>query len=225
MKGKIKKIIIVIVLLAAGTVTYSYLSDYYQGGGEEQKAYTEEDFPRALNMMDEEVLRLSLEDLNNQYQELAKGDHIYIRWINIGILKKRLGDPRGAEEAWQAAISVNPKRALAFGNLAGLYFHNLKEYEKAEENYLKAISLMPDYYSYYVDLADLYKGKLTDKRNLIEDLINDGAEESFGVAKADYYLYLAHYFSREGDDLEKAKEYSQKALKANSNIEDQLPEL
>src|SRR4030042_3428028 len=96
--------IIALIVLAVGAIFYFYLTKVFLPN-KEDKIYIASDFPGAFEKMDEEVLRLTLEDLNKQYQKKKEGDHIYIRWINIGILKKRLGDYIGTEDAWQNAIS------------------------------------------------------------------------------------------------------------------------
>jgi len=217
---------IIIIALLIGAVFYFYLMKYE----DENKVYTAEDFPQALEKMEQEVLDLSLEDLNNQYQKLKEGDeHVYIRWINIGILKKRLEDYRGAEDAWQSAISYNPEQSLAFGNLADLYLFDLKEIEKAEEYYKTVLTMDPYNYNNFIGLATLYRYEMTEKANLIEDLMNDAIGFNPGESQ-NYYLYLANYFAdgpenNGGNNIEKAGLYTQKTLEIDSSLKDQLPEL
>lgn len=214
------------IILLAGLAGYFYLTKFYFIPKEE-KIYTAADFPHALEKMSEETLRLSLEDLNNQYQKIKEDDHVYIRWINIGILKKRLEDYKGAEKAWLDAIEYNPDQSLAFGNLADLYLFDLSEYQKAEEYYKKVLTMNPNHFNYYYGLASLYRYNMTEKSNLIENLMLDGAK--INPAEADgYYMYLAGYFydgpsNSGGDNQEKARYYTQKTLEINPNLRDQLP--
>ncbi len=227
--NKKRYFVIVLIALVIGAVFYFYLTKFFLPAREENKIYTADDFPQALEKMDEEILRLTLEDLNSQYQDKKEDKQVYVSWINIGILKKRLGDYQGAEDAWQNAISYNPDQPLAFGNLADLYLFELKEIEKAEEYYKKVLTMSPNYYNYYIGLATLYRYEMTDKANLIENLMNDGARINPGE-RENYYMYLASYFAhgpenKGGNDIEKAKFYTQKTLEVDPNLKDQLPDL
>ena len=223
-------IYIVLVILIASFVASFYLTDFYKSNENDlDKIYTAEDFPNALKTTNEEILQLSLEDLNGQYQDLRDGKYIYLSWINVGILKKRLGNNRGAEEAWLKAITYDPDRSLAYGNLADLYLFNLGEYEKAEEYYQKVLNMAPDNYTHYHGLASLYRYNMTEKSDLIEGIMLNGSENNpTGVES--YYMYLANYFAegsedKGGNDKEKAKHYIEETLKINPDLKDQLPNL
>jgi len=229
--NKKKIIFIAIIIILAGLTAYFYLTQFYfnQGKPEEQKIYTAADFPNALETMTEDILEKSLKELNEQYQKMQEDDHVYIRWINIGILKKRLMDYPGTEQAWQNAISYNPDQSLAFGNLADFYLFNLGEYEKAEEYYLKVLSMRPDNYNYYIGLITLYRYNMTEKANLIEEWILKGAKVNPSEVE-NYYMYLANYFNygpdnHGGDNKEKARYYTQKTLEINPDLKNQLPDL
>jgi len=221
---------IVLVIIIAGLTAYFYLADFYKSDENDlDKIYAADDFPNALKTMDEEILRLSLEDLNNQYQDLRDGKYVYLSWINVGILKKRLGDKPGAEKAWLKAIDYNPDRSLAYGNLADLYLFSMGEYEKAEEYYQKVLSIRTDNFTHYHGLVSLYRYNITEKANLIEGIMIEGAEANPTKAE-NYYMYLANYFaegpdSKGGNNKEKAKYYTQETLKLNPDLKDQLPNL
>lgn len=223
-------IYLVLVFVIASLVAGFYLIDFYKSNKDDlDKIYTAEDFPNALKTTNEEILQLSLEDLNNQYQDLRDNEYIYLSWINVGILKKRLGDKLGAEEAWLNAADYNPDRSLAYGNLADLYLFNMGEYEKAEEYYQKVLSIRTDSYTHYHGLVSLYRYNMTEKANLIEGIMVGGAEAN-PTNKENYYIYLANYFAegpenKGGNDQERARHYTQEALKINPDLKDQLPDL
>lgn len=223
--NKKRFLIIFLVIILAAAAAYFYLIYAHRADQEKNKQYlyTAKDFPQALGKMSEDVMNKSLTDLNNQYEKLAEDDRTYIRWINIGILKKRFDDYAGAEEAWQKAISYDPDQSLAFGNLADLYLYNLREYGKAEEYYNKVLSMRSDNFGYYVGLAALYRYNMTEKANLIESLMLQGAEKNPAEAES-YYMYLADYYYREGNDISKSKQYAQKTLALNPNLKNQLPD-
>ena len=145
------------------------------------------------------------------------------------ILKKRLKDDIGAEKAWLNAIEYNPDKSLAYGNLADLYLFNMREYEKAEEYYLKVLEMDPNHQGYYIGLVSLYRYDMTEKVNLIENIMINGANINPAEAE-NYYMYLANYFdegidNKGGNDKEKAKYYTQETLKINPELKDQLPDL
>jgi len=222
----------VLVIIIASLTAYFYLADFYKSNKDEtdlDKIYTADDFPNALETMNEEILQFSLKDLNEQYQDLRDGEYIYESWINVGILKKRLGDNPGAEKAWLEAIDYNPDKALAYGNLADLYLFNMGEYEKAEEYYQKVLSMSTDNYTYYHGLVSLYRYDMTEKANLIEGIMINGAEINPAEAE-NCYMYLANYFAegvdnKGGNNKEKARYYTQETLKLNPDLKDQLPDL
>ena len=223
-------IYIVLIIIVASSVAYFYLTGFYKSDKDNlDKIYISEDFPNALEITNEEVLQLSLKDLNEQYQDLREGEYVYLSWINVGILKKRMKDDSGAEKAWLNAIDYNPDRSLAYGNLADLYLFNMKKYEKAEEYYLKALEMNPNNYGYYVGLVSLYRYDMTEKANLIEDIMVKGAKTNPSEAE-NYYMYLSNYFyygpdNHGGDDKAKASYYAQKVLEINPELKGQLLDL
>lgn len=224
-----KKIIsISLIILAALVAGFIYFSwDSSDGPGEYyDKDYQVNDFPDALKYSDQERAEERAEErvveLNKEYKMLNTDDgYKYEHWINIGVLKKKLGDYQGAEEAWLKAASINDQRSLAYGNLAFLYGYSLKDYQKCEEYYLKAIDLGANNYSYYANLADIYKYNLTDKKDQVESLMLSGVEKCIDKVDGDLYMYLAFYFEDEGN-LAKAKDYAQKAIAKNPGLKDQL---
>lgn len=55
--------------------------------------------------------------------------------------------PLGAQEIYQEVLAFNPRDPLAVGNYAVLLHRNLKEYDKAEIQYNKAIEMYPNHAS------------------------------------------------------------------------------
>ena len=227
MKKKILLILIILILAISAALLYFFYDDIFSNEDDYKKEYTIEDFPRALEYVngEEEIVLADIKLLNELYQKIEEGDRVYQRWIDVGLVKKRLGDLEGTEEAWQNAVSYNPDQPLAYGNLAGLYGYRLKQYEKAEEYYLKAIDMRPGHYGYYTDLATIYQHELTNKKDQIESLILQGAKEAAGKReKADFYMFLSNYFYEEGNSA-KANEYAQKAVDYNPELEEYIFQL
>jgi tetratricopeptide (TPR) repeat protein len=153
--------------------------------------------------------------LNEAYVYLEEGDKLYLSWIDIGMYKKVLGDYSGAEDAWRSAVALSDNPALAYGNLANLYFYNLRDYIKAEEYYKKALDAVPGSYTYREGLADLYRYDLRNKVNEVEQIMKDGVEKDINNSIA-YYAYLVDFFSSENNE-EKIKEYTKKIKEIDPN--------
>jgi tetratricopeptide (TPR) repeat protein len=216
MKRNKQYIFIVATILLAAAVIIIYLVKFYLPLGSELKVYTAAEFPQALERMDQATLELKVEKLNQDYEAIKANDDVYVHWISIGVIKKGLGNPQGAEEAWQKAIDFNPDSILGYGNLAGLYMYEFKDNEKAEEYYKKALELDPTNYNFYYELATLYRYRQPEKAGLIEELINKGAQLNSKQRKT-FYNYLGGYFEKEGNDPEKAKYFRQKAAEVSSD--------
>ena len=155
--------------------------------------------------------------LNKEYKALENSDKPYFNWINIGMFKKNLKDYQGVEDAWFKAISLKDDADLAYGNLADFYFYYTKDYQKAEEYYKKALDINKNVYKYYEGLADLYRYNLTDKKDLVEKVINDGLEND-SVNKIIYYSYLVDFYHQE-KNIEKKQEYIDKIKEIDPNWE------
>lgn len=78
-------------------------------------------------------------------------------WIDLGSLRKAIGDYEGAKLAWEYIAVVAPKNGLAFRNLGDLYGYYLGNPQKAEENFLKAIQNDPNQIEYYFKIVDFYR--------------------------------------------------------------------
>ncbi|KKS96412.1 hypothetical protein A3B05_02780 [Candidatus Giovannonibacteria bacterium RIFCSPLOWO2_01_FULL_43_160] len=94
-----------------------------------------------------------LKDLSVQ----LKSEPNYLQgWLQVGILRKYLGDYEGASLAWQYAALLRPNDFIAFSNLGDLYHYYLKDFSKAEKYLRSAVDIKPDYVAGYKNLFDLY---------------------------------------------------------------------
>lgn len=69
-------------------------------------------------------------------------------WYRQGVFKQQEGDYRGAIEAYDRAIELNPDRIEAY-NDCGLAHLELQEYDDAIEDFDRAIALNPQRYEFY----------------------------------------------------------------------------
>lgn len=142
----------------------------------------------------------------------------YNEWIDLGVNKKALGDFKGAEAAWLAAIETNANGFVPFANLGDLYANFLKDNVKAEENYKKAIAVNPSMIYIYRNLADLYRYNFKDTAKT-EEILLAGIEANKEIySVVELYVYLGSYFAELGDKV-KALKYFQEALKIEPDKE------
>ena len=118
----------------------------------------------------------------SEVSSTLKGNYDYLQgWLQLGILKKNAGDYEGAIEAWNFAGVIRPNVATSFLNLADLYAFYIKDREKAEESFLKAISAEPQNGSPYFYAARFYDDVLGDKdkaKAVLEQGILAGADST-----------------------------------------------
>lgn len=110
--------------------------------------------PQSFNQETREVLERRIADLN----KVLKADYDkYDKWVDLGILRKLVGDYEEARNIWEFASIVWPDSVVAFHNLGDLYHFYLNDYKKAEVNKLQVIKLDPNYIPEYGLIYDLYK--------------------------------------------------------------------
>ena len=102
-------------------------------------------------------------------------------WLQLGLLKKAVGDYQGAKESWEYAVTVWPDEYVAYNNLADLYHFYLKDFSKAELNAKKVIELNPNLAAGYRSLFELYTLSYKEKMDLAGDVLIDGIKNNPGA--------------------------------------------
>ncbi|MDO8584976.1 MAG: hypothetical protein Q7R85_02535 [bacterium] len=144
------------------------------------------------------------EDLARQIREattVLKNDYNTLTpWITLGLVRKALEDYAGAADAWEFASVIRPKNFLSFQNLGFLYGSYLKDYVRAEKNYLQAVTNNPGDVGTRINLADLYWYSMPEKRVMIPDLLRGGvARAADSDGKIALLARLAAYYEGSGD--------------------------
>lgn len=80
-------------------------------------------------------------DLATMAEALRKNPYSFNDWLSVGIFKKFFSNYEGARDAWEYAAILIPEQPVVRLNLANLYGYYLKDFKKAEKNYLTAIAL------------------------------------------------------------------------------------
>ncbi|MBI2175709.1 MAG: hypothetical protein HYU35_03195, partial [Parcubacteria group bacterium] len=108
------------------------------------------------------------EDTKNEIQTLSQGlkeNYDFLNgWLQLGALRRLIGDYEGAREALEFAAILRPESYVAFHNLGDLYGFQFKNYPKAEENFLQAIAKEPKNVDAYKSLAMIYQYSYTQKK-------------------------------------------------------------
>jgi tetratricopeptide (TPR) repeat protein len=79
-------------------------------------------------------------------------DHVQAR-LSYGSFLSDLEDEAGAQAQWEKALQLDPRLAIAYNNLAGLYTER-GEVRKAQEYFGKAVELRPSDGSFYHNFGD-----------------------------------------------------------------------
>lgn len=80
-------------------------------------------------------------DLATMAEALRKNPYSFNDWLSVGIFKKFFSNYEGARDAWEYAAVLIPEQPVVRLNLANLYGYYLKDFKKAEKNYLTAVAL------------------------------------------------------------------------------------
>ncbi|MDD4955678.1 MAG: tetratricopeptide repeat protein [Candidatus Omnitrophica bacterium] len=79
-----------------------------------------------------------------------------VAYINLGISYKKTGKPQEAIKSLEKALSLDPEDYQICYNLGNVYFELLKNYQEAEQWYLKAIQKNPSASAPYGNLGVVY---------------------------------------------------------------------
>lgn len=209
MTKKIQSLIALVILL--GAVGFSA---YYYWPKNEEPAKEEN------SLFEFKVINQNLTDLQKKkYQErfdrivplLKESPDQLDGWLELGMIKKYLGDYKGAEAAWFKAGEYRPKNSISFNNLADLYINFTKEYDKVEPVIRKAIEnsmseeknamFYRNFFYFYLDnLKDLKKA---------EEIILEGIKNN---PKSDLLAVLANFYQSQGR-INEAVDYYRQHLK------------
>lgn len=139
-----------------------------------------------------EVKKILLASNEKIVTALKKDPSNVNNWIDLGLVRKSLGDYIGARDAWEYAKALNPDgNIVPWNNLGDLYHFYLKDYPKSEENWKKVITLKPDYIQAYRGLFELYTYSYKEKANQIPVFLKVGIAKN--PSSTDLKQMLADY--------------------------------
>ena len=156
-------------------------------------------------------------DINMHGRAVKENPDFFFGWIQIGLLKKIIGDYEGARDAWEYAGAIRPLNSVSFANLGELYWRYSPDYPKSEKNFLTSIKNKPDDSSTYISLSDLYFYSYSAKKDRADDILLEGIKAN--PKNTDLMRWLASLYERE-KEYSKALEWWKKVLV--ENLSDQL---
>ncbi len=106
--------------------------------------YKTTDPAQAVTLADQAIALMLKSGEKNQEVYMAKGDAFYIK-----------GEAGPAVSAYEDAINANPNLGKAFAKIAKIYWGG-RNYQLAQDNFQKAISVEPDYAPANKEFAELY---------------------------------------------------------------------
>lgn len=130
-------------------------------------------------------------------------------WIELGTWRKFVEDYEGARIAWEYAAAISPTSPIAFINLGDLYHYYLKDYKKAEDNFLRAVNSDARFTDGYLRLFKLYTESYKMNTSAAPDILKRGIENN--PSAQDLIFELASYYKK-NNNLTEAKVYYNKAL-------------
>jgi len=210
-----KKIIIFIVLALIAVSTFFVLKN--RPGADEQNLQAMRDSivsePAVkTTALTAEQIDKRVEDFRKTKDSLVTENFDNLQLINqIALYKQQLGDLEGARIAWEYANIIRPQNSLSFSNLAALYHFDLKQYDKAEKNYLISIANDPDDIPTIRNFFELYRDAIKDNSKA-EALLLRSIEQN--PEAADLYSLLGRFYEETGN-RDKAIEYYKKHLELN----------
>ncbi len=190
-------------LASATTTAPQFTTADVQGGGTTQiipittgsdiKApdYTRKlTFTAKLTANEKERLQKSYAEV----QAVLKRDSLsFNEWIFMGNINHIAGNEALAKEYWEYASAMWPTNVASFNNLGDLYMNYLKDYPKAEKNWLQAVKNKPDDTNPYRNLFTLYTETSYKPTNTAAEEILKKAIAANPRAVDMQYMLAVHY--------------------------------
>jgi tetratricopeptide (TPR) repeat protein len=139
-------------------------------------------------------------------------------WLQLGTLRKEAGDYQGATVAWDYFVALYPMNSAGYFNLADLYMNFVKDYPKAEANFLLAAKYAPGDTSIYADLFTLYTTtSYVPSHDAAENILKKGIAANPNAVNLQ--VTLARYYKSAGRATDAKAEYD--AAIANAQAQGQ----
>lgn len=147
----------------------------------------------------EDVRTLVVASVEKLKSELREDSTKVAAWLDLAIRYKTAGDFDGAVEIWEYLAAQYPTDPVPPHNLGEYYFHTVKDYPRAEQQYLTAITIAPEFSINYLDLHDMYRYVYKQDTTAAADILKEALIKIDGSQSIDVLLALARYYESKGD--------------------------
>lgn len=173
--------------------------------------------PDEVRLFSEQQKRDIYRDLENNGQAVKQNPNFFFGWIQVGLLKKVIGDYEGARDAWEYAGLIEPGNSLSFGNLGELYWRYLPDFPRSEANFKISLKNTPADIQSYISLSDLYYYSYKTKEELADDILLEGIAAN--PDSADLLKRLAYLYERRGEYASAIEWWGKVLAKDSGNTE------
>lgn len=135
-----------------------------------------------------------IEQIKHFEASLINKPENFNEWIQLGNLRKAIGDYFGAVEYWNYASLLQPTYHVPLNNLGNLYQYTLNDMTKAEEYFKKMIEVSPKSEDSYKNLFELYTISYKEKENLAIGILEEGIKNV--THNGNLKMMLENYSSR-----------------------------
>ncbi len=177
---------------------------------------------KAAQGLSQEQFESEIKRLEERKQKIIDNPQDAQAWFDFGYTKEFLNDHEGAVASWEKSFALQPLNFVTAANLANTYQYFLKNYERAEFYYRKALEIRPGYTPAYQGLSDLYRFNWSEKSDLFEPLMFEAIKNDPDNANA-YTASLVEFFVRK-NDLARAREYLALLKEVSSDTAQELIE-
>ena len=130
--------------------------------------------PDEIKLFSEEQKQDLYRAIGNYGTAVKENPDYFNGWLQIGLLKKVIGDFEGARDAWEYAGVIRPQNSISFSNLGELYWRYVPDFPRSEMNFRTAIINNLGDVMVYVSLSHLYLYSYTEKFTLADEVIQEG---------------------------------------------------
>lgn len=130
--------------------------------------------PDEVKLFSEEQKQDLYRAIGNHGAAVKENPDFFNGWMQVGLLKKVIGDFEGARDAWEYAGVIRPQNSVSFSNLGEVYWRYLPDFPRSERNFKTAIANNSADVMVYVSLSQLYLYSYTEKFMLADEVIVEG---------------------------------------------------
>lgn len=138
----------------------------------------------------------------------------YEAWLDMAIYYRMVGDHPGAIEIWEYLRKLYLEDGVSRHNLGEYYFHEKKDYAKAEEYYRESIAVAGVLESNYTDMYEMYRYAYKQDTSAAIDILKEGIEKVATPSAIQFKIMLGRHYRDIAGDKENARKYLTEARDA-----------